>query len=100
MGITVWVDGWQLQCCGEPFRLGSQVAWTLRAAAPRWLGKVLGADAPAVDAWKEHHGGVPEDTAPTRGTITRIVAVHYRSAPVPGKGPAAALPIPRRGVLK
>ena len=35
--MTIWVDGWQMQCCGEPFRLGSQVAWTLRAADPDGL---------------------------------------------------------------
>ena len=29
MDMTVWVDSWQMQCCGEPFCRGSQVAWTL-----------------------------------------------------------------------
>ena len=79
MGMTVWIDGWQMQCCGKPFRLGSQVAWTLRAADPDWLEAVLGAQQP-VDAAEEHHGGVPEDTTPTRGTVTHIAAVHCRYA--------------------
>jgi hypothetical protein len=29
MGMTVWVDSWQMRCCGEAFHVGSQVAWTL-----------------------------------------------------------------------
>ncbi len=45
MGMTVWVDSWQMRCCGEPFRVGSQVAWTLSGADPDWLGAMLGADA-------------------------------------------------------
>ncbi len=77
--MTIWVDAWQMQCCGEPFRLGSQVAWTLCHAGQGWLEVVLGAEAPrAVDAAEEHHGGIPEDTEPIRGTVTRISAVHCR----------------------
>jgi hypothetical protein len=52
---------------------------------------------PAADAAEEHHGGVPEDTVPTSGTVTGIAAVHCRFAaarpgdqrslyPVPGSG--------------
>ena len=63
MAMTIWIDSWQMQCCGEPFRLGSRVAWTLRAADPDWLAATLGADAQqAVDAAEEHHGAVPADT--------------------------------------
>jgi hypothetical protein len=83
--MMIWVDGWQMQCCGEPFRLGSQVAWTLRAADPDWLAATLGSDAQqAVDAAEDHHGGVPDDTVPTRGRVRRIAAVHCRFAPEPG----------------
>jgi hypothetical protein len=62
---AVWVDSWQMQCCGEPLGLGSQVAWTLCAADPDWLHAILGADAQrAMDAPEEHHGSVPNDTEP------------------------------------
>jgi hypothetical protein len=99
MGMTVWVDSWQMQCCGEPFRLGSQVAWTLGGADPDWLEEMLGADAQqAVDAAEEHHGGVPEDTVPTPGTVTRIAAVHCRFAPTPGSDSPTSYPVPGSGV--
>jgi hypothetical protein len=45
-GITVWIDFWQMQCCGEPFGLSTQIAWTLRALERDWIGEVLGPDAP------------------------------------------------------
>jgi Family of unknown function (DUF6578) len=57
--MTLWVDAWQMQCCGEPFRLGSPVAWTVREADPDWLEAVLGAGAaPGVNGAEEHHGGI------------------------------------------
>jgi hypothetical protein len=100
MGMMVWVDSWQMQCCGEPFHLGSQVDWTLGDADPDWLEAVLGADAQrTVDAAEEHHGGVPEDTAPTRGTVTAIAAVHCRYAARPRSDPHTSYPVPGSGVL-
>jgi hypothetical protein len=88
-----------MQCCGEPFRLGSQVAWTLREADPEWLQAVLGAGtSPGVDGAEEHHGGIPEDTEPTMGVVTRISAVHCRYAPTAGD-PRALYPVPGSGVL-
>ena len=85
MGMTVWIDSWQMQCCGEPVHRGSQVAWTLSDPDPDWFEAMLGPDAGVtVDAVEEHHGGVSEDTTPTRGTVTRIGAVHCRYAPRSG----------------
>jgi len=51
MGMTGWVESWQMQCCGEAFQVGSQVAWTLGNTDPDWLKTMLGTDAqPVVDA--------------------------------------------------
>ena len=98
--MTLWVDAWQVQCCGEPFRLGSPVAWTVREADPDWLEAVLGAKAASgVDGAEEHHGGLPEHTEPVRGVVTRISAVHCRYAPRPGGDPRALYPVPDSGVL-
>jgi hypothetical protein len=52
-----------------------------------------------VDAAEEHHGGVPDDTMPTQGTVTRIVAVHCRYAPGPGGDSRTIYPVPGSGVL-
>jgi hypothetical protein len=27
VGMMVWVDGWQMQCCGDPFSVGSADGW-------------------------------------------------------------------------
>jgi hypothetical protein len=100
VGMTVWVDGWQMQCCGEPFRLGSRIAWTLGSADPEWLELVLGAHLRrTVDAAEEHHGGVAEDTVPTEAKVARIAAVHCRYAPQPGSDSLTLYPVPGSGVL-
>lgn len=67
MNMTAWVDSWQTQCCGKPFRVSSGVTWKLGAPDPDWLAAVLGAHAETVNAAEEHHGGLPEDAEPTTG---------------------------------
>ena len=78
----------------RPVRRGAKVTWTLRDAEPDWFAAMLG---PFV-RWnraggEEHHGGVPEDTPPTTGTVTLIAAVHCRYAPR-AAGPATLSRVP------
>lgn len=98
MEMTVWVDSWQMQCCGEPFRVGSEIAWTLCAADLEWLEGMLGTEQ-TVDAVEEHHRSVAEGTEPTPGTVTRIAAVHCRFAPGPGSDSGTFYPVRGSGVL-
>ncbi len=59
----------------------------------------LGADARVtVDAAEEHHGGLPEETPRTTGTVNRIAAVHCRYAPAPGQHSQALYPVGGSGV--
>jgi hypothetical protein len=100
MDMTVWVDSWQMQCCGEPFHRGAQVAWTLGPAESDWLEEILSPHArQTVDAVEDHHGGLPEDTEATMGIVTGIVAVHCRFESSPGSGPATFYPVRGSGVL-
>ncbi|MFE0379600.1 DUF6578 domain-containing protein [Streptomyces inhibens] len=100
MGIRVWVDNWQMQCCGEPFGIGAEVSWTLVDADKEWLADVLGGEAAAtVDAAEEHHGGTREGTSATAATVTGISAVHCRFAPLPGKPAHTRYPVPDSGTL-
>ena len=89
--MTVWVDAWQMQCCGEPFGVGSRVSWALAERDPGWVTAVLGAGV-IVDAAEDHHGGVPDGTPPTAGTVTAVSAVHCRPAPAPGQSGQAPRP--------
>jgi hypothetical protein len=103
MRLVVWVDDWQMQCCGEPFHVGSEVAWTVSETgqtAQDRLESMLGANEHVkVDAAEEHHGGLPPDTPRTRGTVARIRACHCRYEPSPGEDPRVLYPVPGSGVV-
>lgn len=92
--FVVWVDAWQMQCCGEPFETGSRVEWTLYEESDRdWLTAVLGEDfAQGVTHGEEHHGGVPDDAPITVGRVVRIRAVSSLFGPDP-KSVSAATPV-------
>jgi hypothetical protein len=83
----VWMDSWQMQCCGKPFSVGSGIDWTLAAITDRdFLATVLGQElAGAVTHHEEHHGGLPEGAPRTLGTVRSIRAVRCRYRPAPGQ---------------
>lgn len=81
MERTVWVQDWQMQCCGDPFTLGQRVSWTTSGEVDReYLGVVLGEQAAAqITDYEDHH-----DTSATtliEGTVRSIDAVWCRFAP-------------------
>ncbi|GAA0224141.1 DUF6578 domain-containing protein [Cryptosporangium japonicum] len=100
MRISVWVDDWQMQCCGEPFAVGHEVSWTLKDTDGTWLEAILGAGSNMhVDKAEEHHGGGPDGVAPVTGTVTSIHAAYWRSAPQPDGDPKQLYPVPGSGVV-
>ncbi|NGN62678.1 hypothetical protein G5C51_02020 [Streptomyces sp. A7024] len=100
MEMTVWMDAWQLQCCGTPFSIGDEVTWTLGDADMDWLAEPLGpATTAEIDAAEEHHGGLPSRTPTTTGTVTSIHAVHCRYAPEPGADDRTLSPVKDSAIL-
>jgi hypothetical protein len=93
-----------MECCGNPFAIGSRVEWTVARPDVDWLSRVLGDEiALAVDAAEERHG--PADTADLRrlrATVERIDAVFCRYGdrgghPIRGSGVFRQIPsAPRR----
>jgi hypothetical protein len=99
--LTIWMDGWQMQCCGNPFRIGSRVEWTLVADPDRdFLTSVLGDDiASAVTHWEEHHGGLPDDAPATAGVVRAIRAVRCRYGRNPGQPDGALYPMAGSAII-
>jgi uncharacterized protein DUF6578 len=78
--INVWMDHWQMDCCGVPFEVGSEVSWQLRPVTGlEWLDVVQAGLVLTVDAVEDHHGG----SAPTTATVLSIATLHCRFAPEP-----------------
>ncbi|MBC9712642.1 hypothetical protein H9Y04_08650 [Streptomyces sp. TRM66268-LWL] len=94
--MTVWMDSWQMECCGTPFRIGDRVDWAVREPDRTWLADVLGPQAAGeVDAAEGHHGDVDPATGHrATGRVVGIRYAHCRYAPahdgtrhaVPGSG--------------
>ncbi|WP_157548714.1 DUF6578 domain-containing protein [Nonomuraea candida] len=86
MNGNVWVDDWQMQCCGEPFQIGSTVSWTLHPADRDWLTRVLGEETAATIDWsEEHHSDESPDALRVEARVIGISAVHARVELLPGE---------------
>jgi hypothetical protein len=91
--IDVWMAGWQMECCGTPFRNGSEVSWRLRPPTDvGWLDTVLRPGfAATVGAVEDHHG---DSSAPlTTATVVSIATVHCRFGPEPVPGSGVVTPV-------
>ncbi len=76
----VWIDNWQMQCCGDPFRVGQQVQFSTTSNVDRdFLGVVLGAEAAAaLTDYEDHHDLDVGPLTPLIGTVDRIEAISCR----------------------
>jgi hypothetical protein len=97
--IRVWVDAWQMQCCGTPFSDGGTVEWTLSSESDLdWMVSVVGREvAVTIDYSEDHRGGLPEETPTTAGVISRIQAVRCRFAAAPEGDSKVLYPVPGSG---
>jgi hypothetical protein len=78
--LTVWIDDWQHECCGQPFSIGSTLHWTL-GEPDESVGLLFGPDLSVhVDREEDRHYVLTEIDAPeTVGTVTAIRSVHVRA---------------------
>jgi hypothetical protein len=76
MSERVFVDDWQMQCCGEPFSLGSTVTWTVFVRdVPSSPGDPIADVDPPVTAFEDHHDCAPNPVESMTGRVTAIGAV-------------------------
>ena len=99
---TVWVDGWQMQCCGDPMHVGETVSWRLSRDVDRdFLGQVLGAaEASLLTDAEDHHETLSTNTELTVGTIRSIRASFCDFAPRAGSGQTTRYPVVGSGTVE
>ncbi|MYX34948.1 MULTISPECIES: DUF6578 domain-containing protein [unclassified Streptomyces] len=99
MTLTIWIDDWQIQCCGQNFALGDVVSWNLLEVDPEDYADVLGSErAAAIDFCEEHHGQEGEQE-PTELQVLTIAEVHCRYEVRPDGAATALYPLPGTTVL-
>jgi hypothetical protein len=77
MIVPVFVEEWQLACCGEPFAVGDRVAWEAEpSAAPPGFESVAGVLPDGMHGlFFEDHHDVTTSRRPVAGTVRRIRVV-------------------------
>ncbi|CBG71364.1 MULTISPECIES: DUF6578 domain-containing protein [Streptomyces] len=99
MTLTIWVDDWQIQCCGQSFAPGDVVSWTLLEVDPEDYADVVGSErADEIDFREEHHGQADEHTR-TSVEVMSIAEVHCRYEVPPGATDKVNHPVPGTTVL-
>ena len=95
MTAFVWVDGWQQECCGRPFKVGGRVEWPVvpLSESSEWLVDVLGCElGSTVGYWVDHHDDLDE-LSDFNGVVRSIHMVHFDTAPLPAD-PRVLYPTP------
>src|SRR5207248_3733266 len=73
----VFVEAWQIQCCGDPFEVGDSVSWLTVPSDDKlpFLSKKLGARALEITQYEEHH--VIDGPTETRVGIVRSIEAAF-----------------------
>ncbi|MET7287622.1 DUF6578 domain-containing protein [Streptomyces sp. NPDC005573] len=94
MTLTIWVDDWQIQCCGESFGPGDVVSWRLLEVDSEDYADIVGTDRAAEIDFREEHHGREEERAPTRLEVLTAAEVHCRYEVPPGATSDLYQPVP------
>lgn len=98
--VLVWVDAWQMQCCGDPFEVGDEVAWRLEDADEEWPGSAVGPDlAGRIRYAEERHADRVDALPPRRGRVVAVTAASCAYATSPAD-PRTAYPVPGSTALR
>ena len=94
MDRVIWLPGWEMQCCGKPFSVGSTVTWSVGPGYADWLeANVLGSEARRLTDFYDAHPSDPSTVHDVAGTVARIDAVMCRYAASPGADPRHLAPV-------
>jgi len=77
---TVEIEAWQIQCCGEPFKIGDTIKWLVA----KWGETMLSyPEAGIMDYYYEHHSSEHEKLFLITGVVMGINSMYCRFIPVP-----------------
>ncbi|MFF9394768.1 DUF6578 domain-containing protein [Streptomyces griseoluteus] len=99
MTLTIWVDDWQMQCCGGNFAVGDVVSWTLLEADPEDYADIIGEKRAEGIGFREEHHGRAGECAATSVEVLSIDEVHCRYEIPAGATDRMNLPVRDTAVL-
>ncbi|MGW3262798.1 DUF6578 domain-containing protein [Streptomyces sp. NPDC001056] len=99
MTLKIWVDDWQIQCCGQSFAPGDVVSWNLLEVDPEDYADVVGSARAAEIDFREEHHGEEQQCAPASLEVLAVAEVHCRYAVPPGSAADVHYPVRDTTVL-
>ena len=70
---VVWYASWQMECCGDPFAVGEEVAWTVEGDVnDEWFSAALGPNMGASITHAEEHHSDEERLDKIEGRVLTI----------------------------
>lgn len=89
-----------MQCCGDPFGLGSDVRWDGVEADGEFLETFIGRELAATIAFaEERHAGTDAELVSLSGTVVAVSAVFGRFTPMPSNS-RMLVPVEGSGILR
>ena len=73
METAIWIEDWQMQCCGTSFQIGDTVKWTIL----KWEFEKPIVDVGEIDFLYENHAESNDNLFEIEGVVTQILAIHY-----------------------
>lgn len=73
--VIVWVDGWQMQCCGKPFDIGSIIEWNVRTNIDFELSPIE--DLGTINYYYDDHADSNTVISVLNGEVTEICKVYH-----------------------
>jgi hypothetical protein len=77
----IWMEGWEFECCGEQFEVGSRVRWILgvvdRLGKDRFVALLGEAEASRLTHYETHHGPHDDEVLTyATGKVAAIKAIY------------------------
>jgi len=70
---TVWVENWELECCGNAFKIGDTVSWDVSEAVTNTFPKVYTRD---TDYFYNAHANMDDVVYKMDGVVLKIEAIY------------------------
>lgn len=94
---VVFYEGWQMECCGIPFKIGDSIEWLVKKSKTGDAG--LPVDIGIIDYYYEAHTSEYKMLSVLRGTVTEIRALHMKYERPSEKPENSSYRVPVSGII-
>lgn len=75
--MRVWIDNWQMQCCGKPLTVGAEASFDVMAVDRSFFDPIFGRDVVSSIDWAEERHSPELELQRVSGRVTGIEGAFY-----------------------